>query len=229
MLDSEGREFRMVFVGGGGDKEEIQAYSEELALGEKVIFVEPIRDRERIRAWYCRADLFLFPSTFDTNGLVVREAAACALPSVLVRGSCAAEDAEDGETGFLIEENAASMAQMLRGLLDKPEQMRRVGELAQQGLYLSWEDSVANAWEGYGTVIEKYRSGGYAREKTVSDEAFRNLGGLMDKMSRLDRLDLRRTVEIRGKSLSLAEVSGLIHKILDQGEESLRQRYDRFL
>ena len=51
----------------------------------------------------------------------------------------------------------------------------------------------------------------------------------MDKMSRLDRLDLRKTVEIRGKSLSLAEVSGLIHKILDQGEESLRQRYDRFL
>ena len=229
MLDSEGREFRMVFVGGGGDKEEIQAYAEELALGEKVIFVEPIRDRERIRAWYCRADLFLFPSTFDTNGLVVREAAACALPSVLVRGSCAAEDAEDGETGFLIEENAASMAQMLRSLLEKPEQMHRVGEQAQQGLYLSWEDSVANAWEGYGTVIEKYRSGGYAREKTVSDEAFRNLGGLMDKMSRLDRLDLRKTVEIRGKSLSLAEVSGLIHKILDQGEESLRQRYDRFL
>ena len=229
MLDAEGKNFRMVFVGGGGDKEEIQAYSEELALGEKVIFVEPIRDRERIRAWYCRADLFLFPSTFDTNGLVVREAAACALPSVLVRGSCAAEDAADGETGFLIEENAASLARMLRNLLEKPEQMRRVGELAQQGLYLSWEDSVANAWEGYGTVIEKYRSGGYAREKTVSDEAFRNLGGLMDKMSRLDRLDLRRTVEIRGKSLSLAEASGLIHKILDQGEESLRQRYDRFL
>ena len=121
------------------------------------------------------------------------------------------------------------MAEMLRGLLDKPEQMRRVGLQAQQGLYLSWEDSVANAWEGYGTVIEKYRSGGNAPEKTASDEAFRNLGDLMDKMSRLDRLDLRKTVEIRGKSLSLAEVSGLIHKILDQGEESLRQRYDRFL
>ena len=228
-LDGEGRNFRMVFVGGGGDKEEIQAYAQELALGEKVIFVEPIRDRERIRAWYCRADLFLFPSTFDTNGLVVREAAACALPSVLVRGSCAAEDAADGETGFLIEENAASMAETLRRLLNRPEQMRAVGEQAQQELYLSWEDSVANAWEGYGTVIEKYRSGAYVRERTGADEAFHSLGNLMDRMGHLERLDLLKTVEIKGRSLSLAEVSGLIHKILDQGEESLRQRYDRFL
>ena len=228
-LDSEGRDFRMVFVGGGGDKEEIQRYAENLDMGGKLLFVEPIRDRERIRAWYCRADLFLFPSTFDTNGLVVREAAACALPSVLVAGSCAAEDAADGETGFLIEENAPSMAEKLRGLLDRPDRIKTVGENAQRELYLSWEDAVANAWLGYQTVIDNYKRGLYQREKTGADEAFHGLGSLMDRMGKLEKLDLRKTVEIRGKSLSLAEVSRLMHKILEQGEESLRQRYDRFL
>ena len=228
-LDTEGRDFRMVFVGGGGDKEEIQRYAESLNMGGKLLFVEPIRDRERIRAWYCRADLFLFPSTFDTNGLVVREAAACALPSVLVAGSCAAEDAADGETGFLIEENAASMAEKLRELLDRPGQIKAVGENAQRELYLSWEDAVANAWQGYQTVIDNYRRGLYQREKTGADEAFRGLGSLMDRMGKLEKLDLRKPVEIHGKTLSVAEVSRLIHRILDQGEESLRQRYDRFL
>ena len=79
-----------------------------------MFFTAPAYDRNVIRAWYCRADLFLFPSTFDTNGLVVREAAACGLGSVLVRGSCAAEDIKDGESGFLIEENAPSMAGTLQ-------------------------------------------------------------------------------------------------------------------
>ena len=78
-LDQEKRDFRMVFVGGGGDFDQVKAYSEKLGLAKKVFFAGPVHQREALRAWYCRADLFLFPSTFDTNGLVVREAAACAL------------------------------------------------------------------------------------------------------------------------------------------------------
>jgi len=78
-LKGEGQDFRMVFIGKGTDGEAIRAYAEELCLGDKVFFLPPCYDREIIRAWYCRADLFLFPSTFDTNGLVVREAAACGL------------------------------------------------------------------------------------------------------------------------------------------------------
>ena len=116
MLKDAGHAFRMVFVGSGGDKDEVVAYSKELGLDDCVFFTSPKYDRTVIRAWYCRADLFLFPSTFDTNGLVVREAAACELASVLVRGSCAAEDITDGKNGFLIEENAASMAALLTKL-----------------------------------------------------------------------------------------------------------------
>ena len=141
LLD-QGRDFRMVFVGGGGDKDEIVAYTKSLGLEGKVLFSEPIRDRERIRAWYCRADLFLFPSTFDTNGLVVREAAACGLASVLVKGSCAAEDATDCRNGFLIEENAGSMAAVLRDLCREPDKMHQAGEGAASDLYISWEDAV---------------------------------------------------------------------------------------
>jgi len=160
-LDDRGIDFRMVFVGGGNDKDEIVTYCSSLGLDHKVFFTPPIRDRAVIRAWYCRADLFLFPSTFDTNGLVVREAAACALGSLLVRGSCAAEDVEDGVSGVLIEENAASMAAALETLCGDRDAMRRIGEGAQRELYISWEDAVANAFSRYGAVIENYRSGVY--------------------------------------------------------------------
>ena len=222
-LDSEGRDFRMVFVGGGNDKEEIVAYAREQGLMGKTLFVEPIRDRERIRAWYCRADLFLFPSTFDTNGLVVREAAACALPSVLVRGSCAAEDAEDGETGFLIDENAASMEAVLRQLMEQRDLICQVGERAQRDLYLSWEDAVANACEGYGAVIDNYRAGRYPAHTGFTDEIFRDLGQLMDWA---DRLDPRRmSAELQSRSWAFAELSRYGREL----RENLTQRLDRFL
>ncbi len=183
-LADAGRDYRMVFVGGGNDKEEIVAQTASLGLADKVLFCEPIRDRERIRAWYCRADLFLFPSTFDTNGLVVREAAACGLGSVLVAGSCAAEDVRDGESGFLIEENAASMAAKLETLLDAPESMRRVGEGAQREIYISWDSAVKNAYERYGVVIENYRLGRYPKHEGLTDEFFHGMAELMDVMNR---------------------------------------------
>ena len=179
-LDDAGTDFRMVFVGGGTDREEIVAYARELGLEEKVFFVDPIRDRDRIRAWYCRADLFLFPSTFDTNGLVVREAAACGLGSVLVGGSCAAEDVSEGINGLLIEENADSMVACLLAVCRNPEKMREVGENAQRDIYISWDTAVRGAVERYGVVIENYRSGRYPKHDSPRDDLFRGIGELMN-------------------------------------------------
>ena len=183
-LRENGQVFRMVFVGGGGDKNEIVAYSEKLGLSDVVFFAEPIHDRNHIRAWYCRADLFLFPSTFDTNGLVVREAAACALASVLIAGSCAAEDVEDGVSGFLIEENAESMAAKLLELCQKPEIVKSVGEGALRELYISWEDAVANACRRYEIVIDNYRAGKYPKHTGLTDDLIHTIAQSMDSYNR---------------------------------------------
>ena len=244
LLLDEGRDFRMVFVGAGGDKEEIMAYSSSLGLDGRALFSEPIRDRERIRAWYCRADLFLFPSTFDTNGLVVREAAACGLASVLVAGSCAAEDVQDGVSGFLIEENAASMAARLRGLLSAPEAMKRVGEGAQEKIYVSWETAVARAYERYGVVVENYRAGRCATHDRPSDDFFRGMASLMDFSGRTREMQRELIEEARQERLALLNaVSEAVteekNRLLEQREaqrrrftdkiERLSQYLDRFM
>ena len=196
-LDQEQRDFRMVFVGAGNEKEEVEAYALSLGLDGKVLFSEPIRDRNRIRAWYCRADLFLFPSTFDTNGLVVREAAACGLASVLVAGSCAAEDVTDGESGFLIEENADSMAAKLRELLGRTERMRQVGDCAQRTIYISWESAVKSAYARYFDVIDNYRRGFYPEHDKLSDEFFRGMATAMELRNRRKETERRLRREIQ--------------------------------
>ena len=187
-LKDSGTDFRMVFVGGGGDREEIVAYCQDLGLTDKVFFCPAIHDRNRIRAWYCRADLFLFPSTFDTNGLVVREAAACSLASVLVAGSCAAEGITHGRNGLLIEENAESMYSCLLELLASPGKMAQIGECAAQELYLSWHDAVEKAMERYEIVIDRYQSGGFPARRDAMDNLLNANGELMEDLAHLQLL-----------------------------------------
>ena len=195
-LADKGFNFRMVFIGGGTDKKEIVAYSQKLALSGKVFFADPIHDRTRIRAWYCRANLFLFPSTFDTNGLVVREAAACGLGSVLVSGSCAAEDTTDSVNCIQIDENADSMAASLEKICRNPEKMKEIGEGAQRDVYISWDSAVKGAVERYGTVMENYRAGRYPRHERPQDEMYEGIGNLMNLIgtSELRRKEIRDTL-----------------------------------
>ena len=196
--------FRMVFLGGGMDEADIRKYTEELGLTDRCLFPGSVRDRQALRAWYCRADLFLFPSTFDTNGLVVREAAACGLPAVLIRGSCAAEDVTDGVTGFLIEENAPSLAACLRELLRSPEKLRAVGRAAEENLYLSWADAVDHAAARYETVMERYRSGP-RRRPTLPDEMFRSVGELMALSGQISAFGEELTQELRCSGSEMAQ------------------------
>lgn len=174
-----GQDFRMVIVGDGGDADEIKAYTRTLGLSDRVFFAGAVFDREQLKAWYTRADLFLFPSTFDSNGLVVREAAACNLPSVLIRNSCAAENTQDDRNAFLISENAESMLQLLQKLNRDPEHVRQVGIRSGEELYLSWENAVLRAMDRYHVVQEIYKSGGFSEHTTFSDNLLATQGDLM--------------------------------------------------
>ena len=170
ILSESGVDYRMVFVGGGGDMEEMQAKVKEYGIDNKVIFVGPIHDRESLRAWNTRADLFLFPSVYDTNGIVVREAAACGLGSVLIKGSCAAEGITHGRNGYLIEETPESMAELLKELSDKHDTMKDVGQHAMDEIYISWEDAVHAAYERYGIIRDMVADGTLPKRKKQSSD-----------------------------------------------------------
>ena len=153
-----GAEFRMVFVGDGSDREAIEKLCEQAYIMPRCVFVGAVQDRELLRGFYSRADLFLFPSTFDTNGIVVREAAACGLGSLLVAGSCAAEGITDGRNGLLMQADAESLCSQVLYACGHPDEMRRIGENAQKELYVSWDTAVSRAQERYQVVLENSRS-----------------------------------------------------------------------
>ena len=167
ILQDAGKDFRMVFVGKGPDKEMLESRAAELGLAGKCLFTGPIYDRGALRAWNTRGDLFLFPSTFDTNGLVVREAAACGLASLLIEGSCAAEGITDGRNGFTIPENAQAMAAFLTEACGDLDRLHAAGERAMEEIYLSWRDCVRAAYERYQVILEAKRSGTLPKKKKL--------------------------------------------------------------
>lgn len=225
-LAAKGRDFRMVFIGGGTDKDGAEALAEQLGIGERCIFTGAIYDRDTIRAWYCRGDLFLFPSEFDTNGLVVREAAACGLGSMLIEGSCAAEGIEDGESGFLIKNSSADMAAKLLELLRHPEIMRTVGENAMNRIYISWEDSVKHAAERYRVVLDNYRSGKYERRRKFTDEWFKMNGEFLEGIAKAQEFTERTPEEVKKRAETvLSELSEKYGEL----KEGIAQRFDRYL
>lgn len=192
-LKNCGRDFRMVFIGKGSDGDDIIKKAEDCGIADKCIFTGALSDREALKAWYSRADIFIFPSTFDTNGLVVREAAACELPCILIKDSCAAEGVADDINGFLIEENAQSLCSCLQKLYGRTQHIREVGKNACAQLYVSWSDSVENAMNRYEIVIDKYKRGEYPAHTKIADDFFARNGKLMEQLAKA--LSHRRNAE----------------------------------
>jgi len=171
-LNDAGLDFRFLCVGDGQDRADVERYVDKLRLTDKVVFTGAVHDRERLRVFYGASDLFMFLSDFDTNGIVVREAAACGLGSMLLRGSAAAEGVTHMRNAVLVEENPASAAAMLVKLCYEPSLMKKIGEFAMKELYFSWKDSVSVARKRYEKVYDDYKSGRLTLKHQHMDSLF---------------------------------------------------------
>ncbi len=158
MLNADNINFKFIVAGNGDDRVAIEEYAKQLGISDRIVFAGPIYDRAKLRAVYSMADLFLFPSTYDTSGLVVKEAAACHCPSVIVRGSCAAEGVEDNVSGFLCEETSADVYTAIKRAISDAEHLKQVGDNANKYVYYSWEDSVRAARLRYDEILFNYKT-----------------------------------------------------------------------
>ena len=144
--------YRMFFVGTGYAEDEMKEMVTRLGISGKVTFAGRITDRERLKQYYAAADLFLFPSLYDTDGLVVREAAAFGTPSVMLREASASGMLSDGETGFKIAGNLDEYEALLRALAADPDRVRAVGQGARC-IVRSWEDIAGEALDRYNAIL----------------------------------------------------------------------------
>ena len=92
-----------LLVVGGGPKE--KEYKEQARqIDAQIIFVGQVPHAE-IFDYYCAADLFVYASITETQGLVLTEAKACGLPVVALFGGGIADVVESGIDGYIVPRN----------------------------------------------------------------------------------------------------------------------------
>ena len=149
--------FKMFFIGTGYAADEMRKLVEEKGIQDRVRFVGRLTDRARLTQYYAAANLFLFPSLYDTDGLVVREAAALHTPSIMLREASASGMLRDGETGFLIGNSAEDFEAALRSLNADRGRLETVGLQASTSIVRSWKDIAEEAIDRYNSLINRVK------------------------------------------------------------------------
>jgi len=96
---------RLVMVGNGPDRAELERSARNQGVADMVDFVG---ERLDIVALLSAADVFLLPSSQESFGMSAMEAMACGTPVVASRVGGLPEVIDDGDTGFLCDEDDTS-------------------------------------------------------------------------------------------------------------------------
>lgn len=158
IVKDSGHSFKMVFVGEGYAVPEMKNLVNNYNLQDYVVFLGVITDRDALQCIYAAADLFVFPSVYDNSPLVIQEAAAFDIPSVLVKNSSSAEGIKDGINGFLVGDEAASLSRKIIQLMSHRQAIKIAGEGARKSIYHPWETIVDNVYLRYLDIIKAYKS-----------------------------------------------------------------------
>jgi 1,2-diacylglycerol 3-alpha-glucosyltransferase len=170
ILKGKGESFKMVFVGEGYAENDMKKLVKKYKLSEYVVFMGLITSRKELKNIYACSDLFVFPSIYDNSPLVIQEAAAFDVPSVVVRSSSSAEGILDTVNGFLIENETVALARALSDLMDYPETIRKAGAGARKSLYRNWETIVDEVNMKYTDILNVHHPDNAERKHHAGKE-----------------------------------------------------------
>ena len=139
---------RLAIVGDGPARAELES-----AAPDDVRFLGELRG-ERLARVYASADIFCFPSTTDTFGQVILEAAASGLPTVAAGAGGAVELVRDRQTGLLARpDDPEALATAIGELVaDVPLRLMLAGHALALAAERSWESSYDELRRAYRSV-----------------------------------------------------------------------------
>ena len=153
-MKRQGLHFAMTFVGDGPDRAKLEKKLKEEGVFENVKFAGHVSDFRAIGEYYAAADLLLFPSMYDTFGLVKVEAASRRTPTVFAEGSLASKSAEHGVNGYVFPCEAKAYAAGVCEIVKDRNALREVGENAYRDLYILWDNVIERILAYYNEILK---------------------------------------------------------------------------
>ncbi|HEU4665749.1 MAG TPA: glycosyltransferase [Dokdonella sp.] len=158
---------RLVFViaGEGPDAPRLASLVEAFGLGAHVRFVGNLDRRAGLLDCYRAADVFVFASRTETQGLVLIEAMALGVPIVSTAAMGAASVLEGARSARTSEEDVGAFAREVASLLGSPAQRRA---LAQAGPADAQAWSAASLMRGVVELYARLESGAASRARVAA-------------------------------------------------------------
>lgn len=155
-LKSRNFAFKMLYVGDGPDFEALKKKVSEYNLDHQIILTGKIMDREILKSIYYRANLFIFPSLFDSSSLVQIEAASQETPTIFVDGSVTSDTVENNINGFKEKEDVHLFADRIVKIMNDKKLYKEVCKNAKHDLAKSWKDISKETYDYYLEVIDEF-------------------------------------------------------------------------
>lgn len=161
-------ETRLWLVGDGPARKQLQSLARTLGVGDKVRFVGAVPRRD-VDTYYIAADLFVFSSMTETQGLVIGEAMSYGLPAVAVDGGGAGENIQEDVNGYKVGNSPIQLAEKTLEVLSNPALLGRLSEGARRSVK-RWtvEDYCDAVLDVYSTVLALPGSNSPTGERAVS-------------------------------------------------------------
>lgn len=147
-------DFHLLVIGGGP---ELDFYREEMRvhnLKHLVTFTD-MQPKKEANRFYGAADIFVFPSITETQGIVITEAMAAGIPAVAVGIMGPSDIIQDGVDGYLTDLKVNQFAAKIEQLLDDEKLRKKMG---QQGKINAQKFSVEATAFQMGNLYERIRN-----------------------------------------------------------------------
>ena len=118
--ERRGSDFKLLLVGDGPERKHLQRLAEELGVQEEITFVGAVPNEE-IRNYCHAANLFLFASRSETQGIVLIESMAAGTPVLAVRATGTEDVVICGENGYMTNVSEIEFSEKLMDILEKKE------------------------------------------------------------------------------------------------------------
>jgi glycosyltransferase involved in cell wall biosynthesis len=138
---------KLLIVGGGSMKNQLQAIAEEIGIVDKTIFTGSVK-HSSIAEYHNMMDIEVYLSDYESFGVSVIEASACENPEVV----------DDNVTGVIVEpKDPRGAAKALEKLILDEHLRVKMGKAGRKKVVelYNWEDNVSDMINLYSDIISK--------------------------------------------------------------------------
>lgn len=151
-------DFSLLLIGGGPELNEFRRLVKSWGLSQRIVFTDMLPKKETNR-YFGAADIFIFSSVTETQGIVVTEAMAAGVPAVAVNKMGPSDIIKDGVDGFLTPLKTDVFADKIERLLDDEDLRAKMGRQAEKNAGQFSIESTARQMEKlYERTRGNYRS-----------------------------------------------------------------------